>query len=107
MHRKHLPMYRELEVLAVAVTLFVGCRDQAEPSRLAADAPSDQRHIALEGQSNFRDLGGYLTADGRTVKWAQVYRSGELPRLTDKDVAKLKPCPGSESSPFRCRTASK
>jgi len=45
--------------------------------------------VDLEGQPNFRDLGGYETADGRTVKWGQVYRSGELPRLTDADVDHL------------------
>jgi protein-tyrosine phosphatase len=47
------------------------------------------RHVALEGQPNFRDLGGYETADGRTVKWGQIYRSGELPELTDADVVRL------------------
>lgn len=40
--------------------------------------PADNRHIALEGQSNFRDLGGYKTRDGKTIKWGQVYRSGEI-----------------------------
>jgi protein-tyrosine phosphatase len=49
-----------------------------------------RRLVALEGQSNFRDIGGYRTSDGKTVKWGQVYRSGESPSLTDKDVAKLK-----------------
>ena len=43
----------------------------------------------LEGQPNFRDLGGYKTTDGKVVKTGVVYRSGELPRLTDDDVAKL------------------
>lgn len=42
--------------------------------------------ILLEGQPNFRDIGGYQTTDGRTVKKGLVYRSGELPRLTDQDV---------------------
>ena len=51
---------------------------------------SEKRHISLEGQSNFRDIGGYQTIDGRTVKWGEVYRTGELPRLTDEDVAILK-----------------
>lgn len=51
---------------------------------------SEKRHISLEGQSNFRDIGGYKTTDGRTVKWGEVYRTGELPRLTDEDVAVLK-----------------
>jgi protein-tyrosine phosphatase len=34
-------------------------------------------------------VGGYATSDGRTVKLGEVYRSGELPHLTDADVAKL------------------
>jgi protein-tyrosine phosphatase len=47
------------------------------------------RHILLEGQSNFRDLGGYSTGDGRTVRYGQVYRSGRLVRLSDTDVSNL------------------
>ena len=31
-----------------------------------------QRRIPLEGCLNFRDLGGYPTADGRAVRWRQV-----------------------------------
>jgi protein-tyrosine phosphatase len=45
--------------------------------------------VRLEGQPNFRDIGGYQTTDGRTIKRGLVYRSGELPRLTDDDVQKL------------------
>lgn len=47
------------------------------------------RHIPLQGQSNFRDIEGYKTRDGRTVKWGEVYRSGRFPKLTDDDVACL------------------
>lgn len=53
------------------------------------ESPVPERHVALDGQPNFRDVGGYETTDGRTVKWGEVYRSGELPRLSDEDVAKL------------------
>ena len=49
-----------------------------------------KRHIPLQGQVNFRDLGGYQTTDGQTVKWGEVYRSGRLPKLTDGDVEQLK-----------------
>lgn len=58
---------------------------------LANPVPADvtNRHIALDGQSNFRDLGGYVTSDFRTVKRGQIFRSGELPHLTDADVEKL------------------
>jgi len=52
----------------------------------AADRPTPQ----LKGQPNFRDLGGYRTSDGRTVKHGLVFRSGELPRLTDDDVSQLR-----------------
>lgn len=48
-----------------------------------------ERRIALEGQPNFRDLGGYETADGRRVRWGRLYRSGELGELTEADVAYL------------------
>ena len=48
-----------------------------------------ERHVELVGQSNFRDIGGYHTTDGRRVKWGEVYRSGELHELSDADVNKL------------------
>ncbi|MEM8670591.1 MAG: tyrosine-protein phosphatase [Planctomycetota bacterium] len=49
----------------------------------------DERHVPLQGQSNFRDIGGYGTTDGFVVKRGMLYRSGELPKLTDQDVQKL------------------
>lgn len=48
-----------------------------------------QRHLALEGAPNFRDLGGYETSDGRRVKWGRLYRSDDLAQLTDADVARV------------------
>ena len=38
---------------------------------------------------NFRDLGGYPTADGRTVRTRRVYRSDGLFRLTDEDAKRF------------------
>jgi protein-tyrosine phosphatase len=43
------------------------------------------RRLPLEGALNFRDLGGYPTADGRHVKWGLVYRTGKFDKLTEKD----------------------
>lgn len=43
------------------------------------------RLLPLEGGRNFRDLGGYRTEDGRSVKWGHVYRSGVMDGLTDAD----------------------
>ncbi|WP_438865585.1 tyrosine-protein phosphatase [Neptunicella sp.] len=43
------------------------------------------RLLPLEGGRNFRDLGGYPTTDGKTVKWGKLFRSGVLAGLTDQD----------------------
>jgi protein-tyrosine phosphatase len=48
-----------------------------------------ERTLPLVGGVNFRDLGGYRTADGRAVRWGRVYRAGSLAELTDEDVAYL------------------
>jgi protein-tyrosine phosphatase len=44
------------------------------------------RHLNLAGASNFRDLGGYAAADGRLVRWRQLFRSNHLGHLTAEDV---------------------
>lgn len=43
----------------------------------------------LDGASNFRDLGGYQTADGKTVRSGIVYRSNKLSSLTEADQRQL------------------
>lgn len=49
-----------------------------------------ERHVNFDGIVNFRDLGGYETADGQRVKWGQVFRSGHLARATEKDRSLLR-----------------
>jgi len=49
-----------------------------------------ERHVNFEGIVNFRDLGGYETADAQRVKWGQVFRSGHLARATEKDRSLLR-----------------
>jgi protein-tyrosine phosphatase len=48
-----------------------------------------ERTLLLPGGVNFRDVGGYRTADGRAVRWGQVYRAGSLAELTDDGVVAL------------------
>jgi protein-tyrosine phosphatase len=50
-----------------------------------SDSPA--RHLNLAGASNFRDLGGYPTQGGRTVRWRQIFRSNHLGHLTEEDIA--------------------
>ncbi len=48
-----------------------------------------ERHIPLQGNFNFRDLGGYEAADGRVLRWRRLYRSDALHGLTAEDVRRL------------------
>ncbi|WP_329125936.1 tyrosine-protein phosphatase [Streptomyces sp. NBC_01465] len=43
------------------------------------------RHIAFDRLHNFRDLGGYRTTDGQTVRPGLLYRSDSLGKLADDD----------------------
>ena len=54
-----------------------------------SDSPA--RHLNLAGASNFRDLGGYRTRDGRIVRWRQIFRSNHLGHLTAADIEVLRP----------------
>lgn len=49
-----------------------------------------ERRIALHGAVNFRDLGGYPTADGRQVRWGRVFRSDLLADLSDADLEQIR-----------------
>jgi protein-tyrosine phosphatase len=48
------------------------------------------RLIKFEGCFNFRDLGGYPTRDGRTLRWRTLFRSDALHNLTAADVAHMR-----------------
>lgn len=82
-----------------AFALLHGCEDasqqvvaEAALSPLAANelALTDERRVLdLEGGVNFRDLGGYMTEDGRIIRWEMVYRAGSPGGLTEADQAEL------------------
>ncbi|MCU1457939.1 MAG: protein tyrosine/serine phosphatase [Actinomycetia bacterium] len=45
------------------------------------------RRIELEGPANFRDLGGYPTADGRHLRPGRVFRSDSVSHMSVADIA--------------------
>jgi protein-tyrosine phosphatase len=47
------------------------------------------RAIPFSRVFNFRDLGGYPTADGRTVAWRRLFRSDDLSRLASDDIERF------------------
>ncbi|MBF6128779.1 tyrosine-protein phosphatase [Nocardia brasiliensis] len=55
----------------------------------AAAAVAFDRSLPLQGVQNARDLGGYRTVDGKTVRTGLVYRTGQLNNATPDDLAAL------------------
>jgi len=51
--------------------------------------PTPTRVVSFEGACNFRDIGGYPTTQGRTVRWGQVFRAGVLSYFKDSDRSRL------------------
>ncbi|KRN98464.1 tyrosine-protein phosphatase [Companilactobacillus kimchiensis] len=53
-------------------------------------ANDNERVLNLEKGVNFRELGGYKTTDGKTVRYHKILRSAGLADLTDNDLNYLK-----------------
>ena len=47
------------------------------------------RLLPMDGAHNTRELGGYKTTDGKSVKWGMLYRSDKLSDISDTDQAYL------------------
>lgn len=45
-----------------------------------------ERQLPFRGHANFRDLGGYRSADRRTIRWGRLFRSGALSGLDEQDL---------------------
>ena len=53
------------------------------------DVERPLRHLPISGTYNFRDLGGYPTADGRLTRWRVLFRADALHRLDTAGQAGL------------------
>jgi protein-tyrosine phosphatase len=67
------------------VDVYVAESDQGD----GAVVRTTERLVPLEQGSNFRDLGGYPAADGKRVRWGQIFRSGGTPMLNEADLAEI------------------
>ncbi|MEX1218466.1 MAG: tyrosine-protein phosphatase [Acidimicrobiales bacterium] len=47
------------------------------------------RQLNFTGSFNFRDLGGYETTSGRSVKWRTIFRADAVHRLPDNELDQL------------------
>ena len=79
-------------LLTIPICLLVGCSNNNLENEMKiihkdniAYQSEDHRKILFDGTSNTRELGGYKTEDGRSLKWGVLYRSDKLSELTDAD----------------------
>jgi protein-tyrosine phosphatase len=59
------------------------------PAGAGSSVALPTRTVELDGCHNFRDLGGYRTADGRQTRWRCLFRADGLGRLSAADCAVL------------------
>jgi protein-tyrosine phosphatase len=74
------------KLFSLLIALLVVQSSFAQDSTLVF---SPKRLVKLEGGSNFRDLGGYPTAQNKHVKWGHIFRSADVSKLTDNDLKTL------------------
>ena len=79
-------------LLTIPICLLIGCSNNNVENEMKiihkdniAYQSEDHRKIVLDGTSNTRELGGYKTEDGRSLKWGVLYISDKLSELTDAD----------------------
>ncbi len=78
-----------ITTLAVAVIQFIPSPALVIPAHQPVAERESHRLLNFEGIANFRDLGGYPTADGRQVKWGVLYRTGTLTDASNADLKGL------------------
>ncbi|ABD27517.1 protein tyrosine/serine phosphatase [Novosphingobium aromaticivorans DSM 12444] len=85
---------KRMLVAGLALLLSGACAPLADTG--LASAPTarsvtalSQHSLHLASAPNFRDIGGYRTQDGRLVRQGIAYRSDQLDRLGDADLAAI------------------
>lgn len=76
----------QIEHLNVGTTYYWQVKSGEESSFVQVFTTEDgyPRFIRLDGVSNVRDIGGYVTVDGKRVKQNLAYRSAQLESITDQ-----------------------
>ena len=76
----------QIEHLKIGTTYYWQVRSDTDASPVQVFTTEDgyPRFIRLDGVSNVRDIGGYITADGKRVKQNLAFRSAQLESITEK-----------------------
>lgn len=72
-----------MQRIILAIAIVLPCAASAQLT------DSSRRVVRMQGAVNFRDVGGYKTTEGRSVKWDKVFRSADVSKLSQQDLAVL------------------
>lgn len=85
--RRLLAILMTVGILTGTVGTLTASAKNLSPKQQAA--MNNYHSLGLSSVRNARELGGYITKDGRTVKHGKLLRTGELQDATKKDLARL------------------
>jgi protein-tyrosine phosphatase len=86
-------MKRKPIISAFVFALLLSCKQNTRHAENGESVKTKQWKASLEGQPNFRDLGGIVNKVGKKIKSGLIFRSGTLSKLTDQDISKIGPTP--------------
>ncbi len=78
-----------IAALIAIITVQLPLSVHAQSAPKSAIIQPAGRFIPMDGGRNFRDIGGYRTADGHMVRWGLLYRSGSPGGLSPLGQAQL------------------
>ena len=78
--------WRNLCLQGVFMVSVLACDSSVPASDRQKSSETHQRLMTMDSVRNFRDLGGYQTGDGRSLRWGQIYRSAGLHEASDNDI---------------------
>lgn len=89
MERSKKRIFFSLLFVIICVFPLAGFGNDANEKEVKNVVTMESQTIGLTGVHNARQLGGYITIDGKTIKDGVLLRTGNLSNASKEDVAKL------------------
>ncbi len=83
-------MFRKAGILFLCITLTqcsetIDLMDRPLHKNDSSLQNEENRLLPMDGAHNTRELGGYKTTDGKSIKWGMLYRSDKLSDISETD----------------------